>query len=98
MSGPVDVLKVLDYEIEMIPLSSEDFGPQREQDVWDIREAHAAIAELIKADEEYDEVGGIYVEAMFAGHGCTPVALYDAFQAASSRRKAALARVKGESQ
>lgn len=47
----VDVLAVLDYERQMIPLSTEDFGPQREQDVRDLRAARTAVAELIEALE-----------------------------------------------
>jgi hypothetical protein len=56
MTAPIDlealraVLSVLKYEAGTIPFDSRDYGPQREQDVADIEDAHRtvqlALAEL----------------------------------------------------
>jgi hypothetical protein len=49
MTAPIDleglraVLSVLKYEAGTIPFDSRDYGPQREQDVADIEDAHRAV-------------------------------------------------------
>lgn len=80
MSGPVDVLGVLEQAADTCPDRLD----------WDLREARAAVAELIDADREYD-VARAYFSVATGKTGCDPATTRLA--AAQNRRAVALARV-----
>lgn len=48
----IDVVSVLDYEIATIPISTEDFGPQRLQDIEDLGQVRSAVVEVLAAAKE----------------------------------------------
>jgi hypothetical protein len=52
MSETINAVAVLDYEIATIPISTEDFGPQRAQDVEHLRRVRAALLEVVAAGME----------------------------------------------
>jgi hypothetical protein len=102
MSAPVNVLSVLDAEIQAFTNTKDIVSvsvPARkstyEEHLARLREARAAVAELIEADREYDVAAEAY-KALHAGTLHVEfVEVRDRMRDATLRREAALARVGG---
>lgn len=89
MNAPVDVLSVVAYALDQDERGA--FGITKQEAAERIREARAAVAELIEADKEYDE-------ARQRALGIAEPEDHPALAAVSkaeARREAALARVGG---
>lgn len=96
MSATVDVRAALDQAIERNIERGAAKGSPSDRS---LREARAAIAELIEADKEYDaarEAMTAYLLSVTDTRPMTATGLEERFNAADARRAAALVRVQGE--
>ena len=87
MTAPVDVLAVMDAELSMLD------GRGMTARFNEAREARAAVAELLEACAECEQLESIFPCA--PENMPDPVAYHAKMQAAYARRSAALARCKG---
>lgn len=87
MSGPVDVLAVMDAAIDNLQ-SAGYIG-----NTIGMKESRAAVAELIEADQEYDAARAAHASAHGRGRHHELLGARTRFDAARARREVALANV-----
>ena len=98
VSAPVDVLAVMDDDAAFASCRRSQFLPELARDADCLStQARSAVAELIAADREYDEIKAEHDEiAKYDEHGMyVPRDIYVRMAEATDRRAAALARVGG---
>jgi hypothetical protein len=92
MSKQVDVLAELDRRIEIGELFGQEHGAPNLPGVASLREARAAIAELIEANVAFSAATDAMMKSPNDKNGNSTVALW---HVANDRRSAALARCNG---